>query len=220
MARNGGEPPPAEARPTLVLASASPRRLDLLRLVGIEPTVEPADIDETPNPDEKPADLVERLALGKARAVAARPVDRGPALIVAADTVIDLDGEVLGKPIDDGQAVEMLALLAGRAHQVRTGIAVAACGPGAEIESSVVSATVVMRPYGRDEIDWYIGTGEHRGKAGAYAIQGQGSMLVDRIDGNFQAVVGLSLPGLDALTRRFGLPLRDLAASNASSGAR
>jgi septum formation protein len=184
----------------------------------LEPVVRPADVDETPQSGERPGDLVTRLARAKAEAVAAIVAKGGddepvqPALVVAGDTVIDLDGAVLGKPIDDDDAVDMLVSLAGRAHQVRTGLAVALVGPGDEAGIEVVEATttVWMRSYGRREVDWYVSTGEPRGKAGAYAIQGRGSLLVDRIDGNYQAVVGLSLPLLDTLTCRFGWSLLDL----------
>ncbi len=183
--------------------------------------VTPADIDETPLPGEKPRELVERLASAKARTVAALLSDderRAGALVVAADTVIDLDERVLGKPVDDDEAVEMLEALAGRAHEVCTGIAVVVATGDNDAESdrgdAVVDVTTVwMRPYDRAEIDWYVATGEPRGKAGAYAIQGRGSMLVERIEGNFQNVVGLSLPALDGLTARFGWPLRELAAT-------
>lgn len=223
MSRDG------DGAPELVLASASPRRLDLLRIVGIHPTVLPADIDETPAPGEKPAELVERLAAAKAATTWGFLADRtgtasGPAspvvdrpLVVAADTVIDLDGEVFGKPTDDRHAADMLRALSGRSHNVITGIAVqgAALDDTAGGSTSIVASQaseVWIRPLTEDDIAWYIGSGEPRGKAGAYAIQGRGSLLVERIEGDYQNIVGLSLPMLDGLTTRFGWPLRELAA--------
>lgn len=222
MSRDG------DGAPELVLASASPRRLDLLRIVGIDPTVMPADIDETPAAGEKPAELVERLANAKAATTAAawkEAADRSSAgvlnsraLIVAADTVIDLDGDVFGKPVDDEHAVEMLQALSGRAHNVITGIAVASIeGASEAAESTTAIATrateVWIKKLSPTEIAWYVESGEPRGKAGAYAIQGKGSLLVERVEGDYQNIVGLSLPILDELTSRFGWPLRELANS-------
>lgn len=217
-----------EGSPYLVLASASPRRLGLLRAIGIEPVVAPADIDETPRHGEKPVELVERLAVSKARGVWAEIERHGiagldgpsaepagttaPVLVVAADTAIDLDGEVYGKPADDADAERMLRTLAGRCHQVLTGLAVIGRrSEGDDPLTSVDCTDVWIRPLDDADIDWYLASGEHRGKAGAYAIQGLGSLLVDRIEGPYQNVVGLSLPALDDLTRRFGWPLRELA---------
>jgi septum formation protein len=216
------------------LASASPRRLDLLRTIGIQPTVVPADIDETPASGEKPGELVERLARSKADAVRAAAAGDGAGqsagdrrLIVAADTVIDYDGEVFGKPVDDGHAAEMLRALSGRSHSVITGVAAvlvsataaaghranrSSGGPDSEIVVSSQASEVWIRPLTDDDIAWYVGTGEPRGKAGAYAIQGRGSLLVERIEGDYQNIVGLSLPLLDRLTSLLGYPLRELVA--------
>ena len=206
-----------QGAPYLVLASASPRRLDLLATVGVRPAVVPADVDETPLPGEKPDELVERLAVAKALTVAAGlPAGEGTGgdttLVVAADTVIDLDGRVLGKPADDAEAAAMLRSLSGRAHAVVTGLAVACLVGGAVTTERAVEHTEVwMRHLADADVAWYLDSGEHRGKAGAYAIQGRGSLLVDRIEGNHQTVVGLPLPALDGLTRRFGYALRQLA---------
>ncbi len=205
MSRDG------EGAPVLVLASASPRRLDLLRTIGLEPMVMPADIDETPVPGEKPQDLVARLAVGKAAAVAANPDLPTDAIVVAADTVIDIDGEVFGKPVDAEDAARMLRTLAGRSHRVVTGMAVVAMRAGSPVSESLIDATEVwLRPFGDDDIEWYLATGEPVGKAGAYAIQGAGSLLVERISGSYQTVVGLSLPALDELTSLVGVDLRTL----------
>ncbi len=205
MSRDG------EGAPDLVLASASPRRLDLLRTIGLEPVVMPADIDETPVPGEKPHDLVARLATEKAAAVAASPNLSVDALVIAADTVIDIDGEVFGKPVDAADAARMLRALAGRSHRVVTGMAVVAASDGDRVAESLVDATEVwLRGFGESEIEWYLATGEPMGKAGAYAIQGIGSLLVERIAGSYQTVVGLSLPALDELVSLVGLDLRAL----------
>lgn len=200
-----------EGAPVLVLASASPRRLELLRIMGLEPMVLPADVDETPLEGEKPADLVARLATSKAGHVAAGPGVPEHALIVAGDTVIDIDGEVFGKPTDEADAVHMLQALAGRSHFVQTGMAVAyRNGDTVTTELLVDETEVWLRPYTADDIAWYVQSGEPMGKAGAYAIQGRGSLLVERIAGSYQSVVGLSLPALDELVGRFGLELRSL----------
>ncbi len=205
------------ARPEVILASASPRRLDLLRSVGIEPSVVPADIDETPLPGEKPAELVERLAVAKAEAVLKGVVAPGPALVIAADTVIDLDGAVVGKPADRDDARRTLAALSGRSHRCLTGLAVLSIGAGSAPDGSALAAaveatTVWMKPMQEVDVDWYVATGEADGKAGSYAIQGVASIYVDRIEGSYHNVVGLPLAALDGLTRFFGSPLRELSA--------
>ncbi len=229
MIRTAKEHKVGVAAPAAVLASASPRRLDLLGLVGVEPVVRPSDIDETPKPGEAPVELVERLALTKARHVSETlertELEDRASVVIAADTVIDLDGEVLGKPADDGDAMRMLRLQRGRAHDVLTGVAVVVNGGHGATDSAdatgsagatgtavaVARTTVWLRPYTDDDIDWYVASGEPVGKAGAYAIQGRGSFLVERIEGNYQTVVGLPLPLLDELLGRFDLTLRDLA---------
>lgn len=203
--------------PTVVLASASPRRLDLLRMFGLEPKVIPADVDESPLAGEKPAELVERLARLKAetiqRSALFEPADQMP-LIVAADTVIDIDGAIFGKPVDNADAVKMLNALSGRSHDVVTGMAVVGLRDGAVVTASSVGRTEVwIKPLSSDEIDWYLGTGEPQDKAGAYAIQGIGSVLIDRVEGSYQNVVGLSLRSLDQLTETFGYSLRSLGES-------
>lgn len=182
-----------------------------------------ASVDERAIDGETPAELVERLALAKAATVAARSVDVGPGragggpvpgdrIVVGADTVIDLDGEILGKPIDRADAATMLRSLSGRRHHVITGMAVVGRLGRRCVEASTVERTAVtMRSLGDDDIDWYLGTGEFAGKAGSYAIQGYGALLVEGIEGSYHNVVGLSVAGLDALLRGVGLPLRALA---------
>ncbi len=204
-----------QGAPAVVLASASPRRLAILRDIGVEPTVVAAAVDERPLDGEKPVDLVERLALAKARAVARSIADEPPAaggrVVVGADTVIDLDGATLGKPVDRADGQRMLERLAGRAHLVRSGVAVIAQVGGREVEASAVATTdVVMRPYGADEIAWYLDAGEYEGKAGAYAIQGLGALLVEGIEGSYHNVVGLPVTTLDRLVAEVGLSLRGL----------
>ncbi len=224
--------------PKLILASASPRRRELLRLLELRPTVLPADIDETALVGEKPAELVERLAREKATwswagladrtgdlssSTGTDRVDRRPAaLVVAADTVIDLDGEILGKPVDDAHARAMLRAMSGRSHHVLTGMAV--CGSrsagavattvdGPDVHATVERTEVWLRALSEADLDWYVDSGEPIGKAGSYAIQGLGALLVERIEGSYQNVVGLPLAALDELTRRFGWPLRELTGS-------
>ena len=182
-------------------------------MFGLTPSVIPADVDETPLDGEKPAELVERLSRLKARTVAAGLTDEQltDTLVVAADTVIDIDGTVFGKPVDDQDAARMLAALSGRSHEVVTGIAVVGSRQGELVTEGTVGRTEVwVKRLSEAEIQWYIGTGEPRGKAGAYAIQGLGSVLIDRIEGSYQNVVGLSLRGLDQLTEPFGVPLHVL----------
>jgi septum formation protein len=170
-------------RPTVTLASASPRRQALLQAAGVPLAVHPAHIDETPAAGEAPRDLVIRLARAKAAAVQG-------ALVLAADTEVVLDGAVLGKPRDAAQARAMLAGLAGRAHDVLTGYCVR--GRGGE-RAAVVATRVVFRALTPEEIAAYVATGEPLDKAGAYGIQGAGGFLVDRLEGSYTNVVGLPL---------------------------
>ena len=184
---------PAGAR--LVLASASPRRSELLRSVGLEFDIVPADIDESTRPDEVPADYVARLSAEKARVVAER-VGAG-CVVVAADTTVDVDGRILEKPIDDVDARRMLRLLSGRTHLVHTGVTTLSFGVGSGKTGSPV--TVVVETAVRfveltdQAIDWYVSTGEHAGKAGAYGIQGAAGAFVERIEGSVTNVIGLPL---------------------------
>lgn len=190
----------------MVLASASPRRLALLRRLGVEPVVRPADVDETSRPGEAPADLVERLARAKARSVEADPND----LVVAADTVVAMGTRVLGKPRDAEDASRMLAALSGRDHHVLTGVAVCR---GALTHADVDTTRVTFRLLDPGEIAWYVATGEPDDKAGAYGLQGAGAALVDRIDGSDTNVIGLPLALLVTLARHVGVDLLDPARS-------
>ena len=170
---------------TLVLASASPRRLALLRLAGLDPQVRPADVDETPADGEDPTTHVVRLARAKASAVP--PADGE--VVLAADTVVIADGAVLGKPRDEADATGMLRSLRGRAHTVVTGVAVAQ--PSGALAETVVSTQVEFAAISDAAIAAYVATGEPLDKAGAYAIQGGAAVFVARIHGSWTNVVGL-----------------------------
>jgi len=169
----------------IVLASRSPRRVDLLSSRGISFVTDPADVDETPLAGETPADLARRLAGLKHAAVAAR---HPGALVVAADTVVDLDGRSLGQPADDAEAARTITDLSGRTHLVHTAVMV---GPAVAGRLHLETSRVTFRRLTRERISWYVASGEPRGKAGAYAVQGLGMCLVARVEGSLSNVVGL-----------------------------
>ena len=183
----------------VILASQSPRRRELLSLVGITHEVRPADIDESYLAGERPRDHAERLARGKADVIAAREPD---ALVIGSDTIVVVDGDVLGKPTDENDAVRMLARLAGRSHTVVTAVAVAWRG---ETRSAVEEVGVTFHPLSRGQIDAYIATGEPMDKAGAYGIQGYGATIVARVDGDYFAVMGLPLQRLIRVLDSLGI---------------
>ncbi len=175
-------------RPDLVLASASPRRIELLALIGMTPArIDPADIDETPERDETPSRLAVRLARSKAEVVAARSPG---AVVLAADTVVAVGRRLLEKPADEAEATKFLTLLSGRNHRVFTGVAVAA---GDKILSRVVDTRVSFKVLSPQEIKTYVEGGDWRGKAGGYGIQGPAGAFVTRIVGSYPAVMGLPL---------------------------
>jgi septum formation protein len=176
----------------LVLASGSPRRRELLAHLGVPFTVVAADVDETPRPGEGPVELVRRLAAAKAAAVDGDPV-------LAADTVVELDGEILGKPADAAAARRMLARLSGRSHHVHTGVALRA---GERLDVEVVTTAVTFAALTPEAIEWYVATGEPLDKAGAYAIQGAGGVFVESIHGSASNVVGLPLATVARLLHR------------------
>jgi septum formation protein len=183
----------------ILLASASPRRRELLARAGLAIEVLPADVDESQLPDEAAGPMAERLALAKAEAIAAEHPSR---LVVAADTVVVRDGAVLGKPRDTSEAVAMLASLSGREHEVITGFAVLGID-GAT--SAAVSTRVRFRSLSAEVIEAYVATGEPMDKAGAYGIQGIGAKLVRSISGSYTNVVGLPLVEvLEAIALRGG----------------
>lgn len=188
----------------VILASASPRRKDLLDEIGLDFVVVPSDIDESVRRAESPVDYVRRLAVEKALAAAMVEGD----LVIAADTTVDVDGEILGKPDDETDARRMLKMLSGRAHRVHTGVAVRYRG---QTLADVGSTFVKLQPITDELMDWYIGTGEPMGKAGAYAIQGEAAVLVDGIQGSITNVIGLPIALLDQLLKLLGVSLADLA---------
>jgi septum formation protein len=185
----------------LVLASASPRRAELLTLLGLRFEVRAADLDEEPLAGELPAATAERLARAKAEAVDPGP---GEALVVAADTIVVLDGRILGKPRDRGEAERFVSLLAGRTHEVITGLAVRAC-PENRIESETAVSQVTFAPMSAGEVAWYAATGEGLDKAGAYALQGKGALFVAAVHGSYTNVIGLPLDRLYPHLKRRGL---------------
>ncbi|MFD1797320.1 septum formation inhibitor Maf [Paracoccus aurantiacus] len=179
----------------LILGSASPRRLDLLRQIGIVPDdVRPADIDETPAKSERPRDYVRRMAAEKAAAIPAGPGE----IVLAADTTVVAGRRILGKPNDMSEARDFLRLLAGRRHRVMTAIAVRRQD---REWVRVVETVVRMRALSKGEIDDYLASGEWQGKAGGYAIQGRAGAFVDWMSGSFSAVVGLPLAETQVLLR-------------------
>ena len=182
----------------VILASQSPRRRELLTLIGITHDVLPADIDETVWPGEEPVPHCERLARSKAETLAAQHPD---AVVIGSDTIVVVDGDILGKPGNRDEAIAMLTRLAGRSHVVHTAVAVAHQG---EVRSGVESVGVTFRELSRELIAAYVDTGEPMDKAGAYGIQGYGATIVERVDGDYFAVMGLPLGRLVGLIRGLG----------------
>lgn len=188
-------------RPRLVLASASPRRRELLGLLGLSFEVRAADIDEALVSEEPPSGYVERLAREKAQALASSP----GLFVLAADTSVVIDGAVLGKPGDDRQlGAAMLQQLSGRAHLVLTGVAVA---HQESVRSIVVRTEVEMRPLQDEEIRWYVASGEGHDKAGGYAVQGRAGAFITALRGSPTNVIGLPLAETAALLEAAGFPL-------------
>lgn len=183
----------------VILASQSPRRRELLALVGIDHEVMPADINEDVRAGEQAVPYTERLAREKAAAIAAQHPD---AYVIAADTTVVVDGDILGKPVDVADARAMVRRLSGRSHVVCTGIAVA---HGARIENAVEQVGVTFRVLTDEEIAAYVETGEPMDKAGAYGIQGWGATIVERVDGDYFSVMGLGLRRLVDLFGRHGV---------------
>jgi septum formation protein len=180
----------------LVLASASPRRAELLRAAGFDFVSRPADVDESVRVGEAPRDYVLRLAVEKARAVARADGE----VVLAADTTVVVGDEILGKPRDRADAARMLRKLAGRSHDVLTGVCVMS---GDGVEARVVATEVEFKPMSESEIAWYVASGEPMDKAGAYGIQGRCSRFVARIIGSYPNVVGLPVAEVyDMLERR------------------
>lgn len=193
----------------MILASQSPRRRELLSEAGFELDIRPADIDETRRPGESPVELVARLAAEKAEAARAA-LDAAPAdgLLVAADTIVWMGDEALGKPADAEDAARMLRELSGRTHHVSTGVCALSLAPDAACAARacfVETTDVIFWPLSEAEIAAYVATGEPLDKAGAYGIQGAGRLLVEKIDGDYSNVVGLPIARLvRELTRLTG----------------
>lgn len=183
----------------VILASQSPRRRELLGQIGIAHEVRPADIDESYLPHEHPPAHAERLAREKVQRLAAEHAD---AVVIGADTIVVIDDEVLGKPSSAADAARMLRQLSGRTHWVYTAVAVAR---GGQVASGVEAVEVTFRPLAEDQVRDYVATGEPMDKAGAYGIQGVGATLVERIHGDYYAVMGLALGRLVALLREVGV---------------
>ena len=191
------------AVPRLVLASASPRRVELLRQIGVEAAaVDPAHVDETPAKAELPARHAARLACEKALAVAPR---HPGALVLAADTVVACGRRILPKAESEGEARRCLELLSGRRHRVYGGVALV--GPDGRLLERLVESDVTFKPLSRAEIEGYLASGEWHGKAGGYAIQGRAALFVRRIGGSYSNIVGLPLCETGALLAGFGLRL-------------
>lgn len=185
-----------------VLASASPRRLELLGQLGLRPRVRPARVDETPRPGEHPALYVERLA--RAKALWVQRVLGVGVPVLGADTAVVVDGDILGKPVDRAQGLAMLARLSGRKHRVLTGIALV---QRESVHSRVSVTHVHLRTIAAWEREAYWATGEPRDKAGAYAIQGLGAVFVERIEGSYSGVMGLPLFETAELLRVAGIEI-------------
>lgn len=183
------------ASPAIVLASRSPRRVGLLTQLlaplNLSFEIDPADIDETPHPGESPVVYVRRCAVEKASVVSKRRHARDPSgdvVVIGADTTVDVDGRIFGQPTDLHEAAAMLLQLSGRTHRVHTAVCIRR---GNRQAAGTDTALVTMVPIPQDLLAWYLKTGESLGKAGAYAAQGQGSVLVEQIDGNLATVIGL-----------------------------
>ncbi len=184
----------------IVLASASPRRRELLAQLGVRFTVALPDVDETPLPGEAPVPYVQRLAIAKAHVVAATD----DALVIAADTTVDLGGEILAKPLDADDARAMLRRLSARTHRVHTGVAVRL---GDRTVAETITSLVTFTPLTDEMIEWYVGTGEPLDKAGAYAVQGAGGVFVQRVQGSVSNVIGLPLHTVVRLAADLGVSL-------------
>ena len=185
----------------LVLASASPRRAELLRAAGYSFDVVPADVDERVHVAESAPDYVLRVASEKSAAVwaqVARPQEEVNLIVLGADTAVVVDGEILGKPRDDREAAAMLRRLSGRRHEVMTGVSVRS--PGGE-RGLVETTGVYIVDLREEDVAWYVASGEGRDKAGAYAIQGLASRFIPRIEGSYANVVGLPVAAVETLMR-------------------
>ncbi|SDI11779.1 septum formation protein [Pseudomonas flavescens] len=188
---------------TLYLASASPRRSELLTQIGVPFTTRIVPIDETPQPGEAPAAYVERLARAKAAAVLDHLPERDGVVVLGADTTVVLDGRILGKPLDRADALATLTALSGREHQVLTAVALIS---DERSSARVVTSSVRFKTLEQTQIEAYWATGEPRDKAGSYAIQGLAAVFVSQMQGSYSAVVGLPLCETAELLAEFAIP--------------
>ncbi len=189
----------------LVLASTSPRRAELLRQIGLRFVIRAPDVREDRLPDEAPVDFVRRLSLEKANA--GRDVDGEDRIVLAADTVVLVDDQILGKPVDQAAAMDMLSALSGRSHRVLSGVALVR---GSERTNFAVETKVLFRTLSKEEIRKYCDSGEPCDKAGAYGIQGAGAIFVSRIEGSYSNVVGLPLMETAQALAGFGIDCLDI----------
>jgi septum formation protein len=189
--------------PRIILASASPRRAELLKQIGVEFEFAASQTEERPHPDEAPADYTIRIARAKVIAVAR---EREAGLVIGADTVVVLDGLLIGKPESPADAHRLLRQLSGRWHAVLTGVALYDVETRREV-ADYEKTLVKFAQLTDSEIDWYVRTGEPMDKAGAYGIQGLGGLFIDEIAGNYYNVVGLPIPLVYRLARRLGYSL-------------
>lgn len=212
--------------PRLILASSSPRRLEILRSLGIAPLVRPSHVPEVRRGGETPAAFVERLARDKVTAALAtltrersliEPTHLHNILVLGADTVVALDDEVFGKPRDAEDAARMLARLSGRAHDVYTGLAIGT-GDGGRVEQGIERTRVRFAPISAEEVQAYVGTGEPLDKAGGYGIQAGAKRFVERIEGSYSNVVGLPVELMVTLLARLGQSIASLGEESASGG--
>ncbi|HLJ23239.1 MAG TPA: Maf family protein [Candidatus Acidoferrales bacterium] len=187
----------------IILASSSPRRAEILRNAGIPFEIRSAEVDESPLPGESAHAMVARLAQMKARAAAALLASPDDLIVVGADTTVEVDGEILGKPADSAEARGMLAKLSGRTHRVLTGIFLLRLRDNAA-RAAVEASAVTFAPVGEQEISAYVATGEPLGKAGAYGIQGIAGRHIPKIEGCYFNIVGLPLASLYKLLRELG----------------
>ncbi len=190
----------AEKETKIILASSSPRRADLLRNIGVAFEAVPSEIHEWPHSDEAPPDYIIRLARAKVIAVAR---ERDSGLVIGADTIVVLDGRLLGKPESKEDAANMLRQLAGRWHAVMTGVALYDAASRREV-ADYDKTLVRFAQLSEKEIEWYVETGEPMDKAGGYGIQGAGGIFIEEIAGNYYNVVGLPIPLVYRLAKRLG----------------
>jgi septum formation protein len=188
----------------IILASSSPRRAQLLETIGVNFVIAPSHFVERPYLDEQPTNYIMRVARAKAVEVA-RTRDSG--LVIGADTIVVVDGKMLGKPADETEAGQMLRMLSGRWHAVMTGVSLYEAGSSRREVADYDKTLVRFAKLSDAEIDWYVATGECNDKAGAYAIQEKGGLFVEEIAGNYHNVVGLPLPLLYRLARQLGYSL-------------